>query len=67
VGSGGGGKAYRLDAEMMRDGKTDVQPDGPTTRGAATSWRVYLGLQQRYAKVLPLVGNDIPTNGYASL
>jgi hypothetical protein len=42
VGSGEGGKAYRLDAEMIEDGEARVLPDGPTARGAATSWRVYL-------------------------
>jgi hypothetical protein len=34
----------------------DVLPDGPTSRGAATSWRVYLFLQRQFAWVLPLVG-----------
>jgi hypothetical protein len=33
----------------------DVLPDGPTARGAATSWRVYR-LGRMVARVLPLVG-----------
>jgi hypothetical protein len=36
-----------------------VLPDGPTARGAATSWRVYLVLQQQSLLVLPLVGRMI--------
>ena len=35
-----------------------VLPDGPTARGAATSWRVYLVLARSTSMVLPLVGND---------
>jgi hypothetical protein len=33
-----------------------VLPDGPTARGAATSWRVYLVSLVRAMVVLPLVG-----------
>jgi hypothetical protein len=67
VGSGGGGRAYRLDAEMMKDGKTDVPPDGPTARGAPLRGVcTFLWVRSR-ATVLPLVGNDIPTESYASL
>jgi hypothetical protein len=66
VGSGGGGKAYRLDAEMMRDGRR------VSCRTAHCAWggrfvACVPCMQQRYAKVLPSVGNDIPTEGYASL
>src|ERR1700723_3721021 len=45
--------------------ETDVLPDGPTTRGAATSWRVYLFLQGRSVVVLLLVGkrSSRPTGG----
>jgi hypothetical protein len=38
------------------DSKDHVLPDGPATRGAATSWRVYLFLQLLCAWGLPLVG-----------
>jgi hypothetical protein len=31
--------------------EANVLPDGPTARGAATSWRVYLFLQRRFAWV----------------
>jgi hypothetical protein len=37
-----------------------VLPDGPTARGAATSWRVYLVSLGQATVVLPLVGNDDP-------
>jgi hypothetical protein len=43
---------------------TIVLPDGPTARGAATSWRVYLVSQGQAIVVLPLVGNiSLRTNG----
>jgi hypothetical protein len=34
----------------------DVLPDGPTSRGAATSWLVYLVSLMQTTVVLPLVG-----------
>jgi hypothetical protein len=34
-----------------------VLPDGPTARGAATSWRVYLVSLVQAIVGLPLVGN----------
>ena len=33
MGSGEGGKAYRLDAEMIEDGEARVLPDGPLRVG----------------------------------
>jgi hypothetical protein len=35
-----------------------VLPDGPTARGAATSWRAYLVWVEQAALALPLVENQ---------
>ncbi len=40
-----------------RGDEVTVLPDGPTARGAATSWRVYPVLRRRAVAVLPLVGS----------
>jgi hypothetical protein len=37
-----------------------VLPDGPATRGAATSWRVYLFRADLAALVLPIAGIKLP-------
>jgi hypothetical protein len=42
-----------------------VPPDGPTARGAATSWRVYLVLQRWSLLVLPLVGREMISRFHA--
>jgi hypothetical protein len=43
-------------ATKIYSAQNPVLPDGPTTRGAATSWRVYLASLIQEIVVLPLVG-----------